>query len=60
MMTKREPIMTYRIRMNSLIEDVYLGGDGKWTTREKAAKFRSVDALERFAAQHGIEVYGIF
>ena len=38
--------MLYRIRKNSLVE---------W-----AKKFTSVDALERFAARHGIEVYGIF
>jgi len=52
--------MTYRIRKNSLVEDVYLGRDGKWTTWAKAARFTSVAALERFAAKFGIEVYGIF
>lgn len=52
--------MTYRIRKNSLVEDVYLGRDGKWTTWEKAAKFRSIIALERFAEKCGIEVFGIF
>lgn len=56
--SKKTTIM--RIRKNSLMDDVYLGRDGKWTTWKKAAKFRSVDALERFAAKHGIEVYGIF
>lgn len=52
--------MTFRIRKNSLVEDVYLGRDGKWTTWERAAKFRSVDALERFAEKHCVEIYGIF
>jgi hypothetical protein len=52
--------MTYRIRKNSLVEDLYLGRDGKWTTWEKAAKFKSVNALERFADRCGIKVYGIF
>jgi len=50
----------YRIRKNSLVQDVYLGRDGTWTTWERAAKFTSVDGLERFVAKHGIEVYGIF
>ncbi len=52
--------MTYRVRKNSLTEDVYLGRDGKWTTWAKAAKFRSVDALERFAEKCGLLIYGIF
>jgi len=52
--------MTYRIRKNSLVEDLYLGRDGAWTTWEMAAKFKTVEMLERFAAQHGVEVYGIF
>lgn len=52
--------MTYRIRKNSLVEDVYLGRDGAWTTWEKAAKFTTVEALERFAARFGIEVFGTF
>ena len=52
--------MTYRIRKNSLVEDVYLDRQGRWGTWAKAAKFRSVDALERFAAKCGIEVFGIF
>lgn len=52
--------MTYRIRKNSLVENFYLGRDGKWTTWAKAARFSTVEALERFAEKHGIEVYGIF
>ena len=52
--------MLYRIRKNSLVEDVYLGRDGTWTTWEWAKKFTSVDALERFAIEHGVLVYGIF
>lgn len=52
--------MTYRIRKNSLVEDAYLGRDGKWTTWTLAAKFKAVEALERFAAKYGIESYGIF
>jgi len=43
----KEPNVDYRIRKNSLIEDVYLARDGTWTTWKLAAK-------------HGIEVYGIF
>jgi hypothetical protein len=49
-----------QIRKDSLVEDVYLGRDGTWTTWERAASFLSVEALERFAAKHGIEVFGIF
>lgn len=52
--------MVYRIRKNSLLEDLYLDRQGNWTTWERAAKFRSVDVLERFAAKCGVVVYGIF
>lgn len=52
--------MTYRIRKNSKAEDVYLGRDGAWTTWEKAARFTTVETLERFATKYGVEVYGIF
>jgi hypothetical protein len=52
--------MTYRIRKNSLVEDLYLGRDGKWTSWQRAARFSTVEALERFAAKWRIEVYGIF
>ena len=52
--------MVYRIRKNSLTEDVYLGRDGKWTSWQRAARFSTVEALERFAEKYGIEVYGIF
>lgn len=52
--------MVYRIRKNSLTEDVYLGRDGQWTSWQRAARFSTVEALERFAAKCGIEVYGIF
>jgi len=57
---EKVPNMTYRIRKNSLIEDLYLDRHGRWTTWEKAATFRSVDALEKFAAKCGVDVYGIF
>lgn len=52
--------MVYRIRKNSLVEDVYLDRQGHWTTWERAAKFKSVEALERFAAKFEIVVYGVF
>ena len=52
--------MTYRIRKNSMTEDVYLDRQGRWTTWERAARFSTVTALERFAAKYDIEVYGIF
>ena len=52
--------MTFRIRKNSLVEDLYLDRQGRWTTWDRAAKFRSVDALERFAEKCGVVVYGIF
>ena len=52
--------MTYRIRKNLLVEDLYLGRDGAWTTWGKAARFSTVEALERFAEKCGIEVFGIF
>ncbi len=56
----KEPNVTYRIRKNSLVEDLYLGRYGTWTTWDKAAKFTSVEALERFAVKHRVEIYGIF
>lgn len=43
-----------------MVEGEYLGRDGTWTTWERAAKFSTVEALERFAAKCGIEVFGIF
>lgn len=49
-----------RIRKNSLVEELYLGRDGKWTTWKLAAKFSSYSACEKFAAKHGITTYGIF
>jgi hypothetical protein len=52
--------VVYRIRKNSMTEDVYIGRDGAWTTWEKAAKFSTVEALERFAAKCGVVTYGIF
>jgi len=52
--------VVYRIRKNSMTEDVYLCRDGTWTTWEWAARFKTVDALERFAIEHGVLVYGIF
>ena len=42
-----------------MTEDSYLGRDGKWTTWERAARFSTVTALERFAEKWGVEVYGI-
>lgn len=52
--------MKYRIRKNSLTEELFLGRDGQWTTWEKAAKFSSQDAAEEFAKRWGIDVFGIF
>lgn len=54
-----------RIRANILCDAMvngkaYLGRDGRWTTWEKAATFASVAAAERFAARHGVDLYGIF
>jgi len=43
-----------------MTEDVYLCRDETWTTWEWAKKFTPVEALERFAAECGIEVFGIF
>ena len=52
--------MVYRIRKNSMAEDLYLDRQGRWTTWERAAKFRTVEALEKFAAKCGVDVFGIF
>jgi hypothetical protein len=50
----------YQIRKNAMSPDQFLGRDGTWTSREKAAKFRTVESLELFAKQHGVDDYGIF
>lgn len=52
--------MKYRMRKNSLLEDVYLGRNGAWTTWERAARFSSQDVAERIAKKCGIAVFGIF
>lgn len=52
--------MRYRVQKNSLIEDVYLGRDGTWTTWGRAATFATEDAAEEFAVNCGITVFGIF
>jgi len=52
--------VAFRIRINSMVEDLYLDRQGRWGTWAKAAKFSTVEALEKFAAKCGIEVYGIF
>lgn len=39
----------------------YLNRDGKWTTcLAKATRFKTIEALEQFAAKYGIEILGIF
>lgn len=52
--------MRYRIRKNSLTEDLYLDRRGRWTEWRLAATFSSQKTAEKFAAKHGILVYGIF
>lgn len=52
--------MKYRIRMNSLTEDLYLDRQCRWTEWRLAATFSSQNAAEKFAAKHGIVVYGLF
>ena len=52
--------MRYRVRKNSLAEDVYLGKDGNWTDWRNAATFASQDAADAFARRCGITVFGIF
>lgn len=43
-----------------MVEDVYLGRNGAWTTWWKAATFSSQEAAEKFAKKCGVEVFGIF
>lgn len=52
--------MRFRIRKNSLLEDLYLSRDGQWTNWKNAAKFGSQDSAESFALQFGITVFGLF
>lgn len=52
--------MRYRVRKNSLVEDLYLGRDGQWTDWRHAATFATQDAAEAFARKCEIAVFGIF
>ena len=49
-----------KIRKNSLTDNRYLDRQGRWVAWKVAAWFSSDRAAERFAQQHGIEVYGLF
>lgn len=48
------------VRKNSIREELYLDSAGRWTDYRKAKRFRTDDAAERFAKQHGIKVFGLF
>ncbi len=52
--------MRYRIRKNSLVEELYLARNGEWTDWRNAATFATQDAAEAFALKCGITVFGIF
>jgi hypothetical protein len=49
-----------KIRKNSLTENVYLDRQGRWVSWKEAAWFSSEQAAERFARNHGIDVFGLF
>jgi len=49
-----------KIRKNSLTENLYLDRQGHWVPWKQAAWFSSDQAAERFAAKHGIKVFGLF
>jgi hypothetical protein len=49
-----------KIRKNSLMENVYFDRQGRWVPWKVAAWFGSDRAAERFAHQHGIDVFGLF
>lgn len=49
-----------KIRKNSLTENLYLDRQGQWVPWKQAAWFASHEAADRFAQQHGIEVFGLF
>lgn len=49
-----------KIRMNSLTDNLYLNRQGRWVPWKQAAWFSSSGAAERFAKQHGVEVFGLF
>jgi len=49
-----------KIRKNSLTENLYLDRQGRWVPWNNAAWFHSDAAAERFARQHGVEVFGLF
>ncbi len=49
-----------KIRKNSLTDNLYLDRQCRWVPWRNAAWFRSDRAAERFAQQHGIEVFGLF
>lgn len=49
-----------KIRMNGLTDNRYLDRQGRWVPWKQAAWFSSDRAAERFAQQHGIDVFGLF
>ena len=49
-----------KIRKNSLMENIYLNRQGQWVPWKDAAWFQSDEAAERFAHEHGVEVFGLF
>ena len=49
-----------KIRKNSLTENLYLDRQSRWVPWKHAAWFSSERAAERFAQQHGVEVFGLF
>ena len=49
-----------KIRKNSLTDGLYIDRKGRWVPWKDATWFRSQEAAERFAQNHGVEVFGIF
>ncbi|MGA2620871.1 MAG: hypothetical protein ABSF26_24885 [Thermoguttaceae bacterium] len=49
-----------KIRKNSLTENLYLDRQGRWGPWKNATWFQNDEAAERFAHEHGIEVFGLF
>jgi hypothetical protein len=49
-----------KVRINSLTDNLYLDRQGRWVPWKNAAWFHSDRTAERFAQQHGVEVFGLF
>jgi hypothetical protein len=56
----KEARMAYRISRGFAVRSSLPQRRWAWTTWETVAKFKTVEALERFATKHRLVTFGIF